>query len=79
MLRCCPLALPTNVDIRLQGPVKSLDGASFQVKVNGLVKNQSVYTLEDLQKRFQKVEIVAAMQVPSPFVLGSRANNFDGF
>lgn len=49
----------------LTGPIKPIDAAEFTVKIDGpneLVQKTLEYTLADL-KLFEKVEIVAALQV----------------
>ncbi|KAI0805951.1 Oxidoreductase, molybdopterin-binding domain-containing protein [Irpex lacteus] len=55
----------TPVDLvyaRNHGPIERLDGATFKLKVDGLIREESLYTLEDLRNTFPKVEVVAALQ-----------------
>ncbi|KAH9928258.1 Oxidoreductase, molybdopterin-binding domain-containing protein [Fomitopsis serialis] len=43
-------------------PIRALDAATFSVKVNGLVKHERAFTLDDLKREFQRKEVVAALQ-----------------
>ncbi|EKM58405.1 uncharacterized protein PHACADRAFT_252697 [Phanerochaete carnosa HHB-10118-sp] len=54
----------TPVDLvyaRNHGPIEHLIAQKFKVKVDGLVEHEAEYTLADIQKKFPKVEVVAAM------------------
>ncbi|TFY64121.1 hypothetical protein EVJ58_g2829 [Rhodofomes roseus] len=44
-------------------PIRALDAATFSVKVDGRVRHERTFTLNDLKRDFRRKEVVAALQV----------------
>ena len=48
------------------GPVPTVNPDTYQLLIDGLVKNSRTFSLAELEERFEKVEVVAALQVRYP-------------
>jgi len=49
--------------VRNHGPVPVIDEKSYSLKIEGLVNNRISLSLKDLKDKFEKKEVVAALQV----------------
>ena len=52
---------------RNHGPVEELDHDSYSIAVEGTPSGRMRYTMADLEKKFPKHEVVAALQVRRSF------------
>jgi sulfite oxidase len=56
--------------VRNHGPVPEIDSEMYRLSIEGLVENQLSLSLKDLKERFERVTVVATLQVRW-FSLGS--------
>jgi sulfite oxidase len=63
-----PITPEDLVYCRNHGPVREFDEASYALKLGGMLKEEAQWTVSEMKASFQKVEVVAALQVnPTPF------------
>ena len=63
--------------VRNHGPVPVVDPWTYRVVIEGMVRRPLELTLKDIQSLFEKVSIVATIEVRSTGILMFRSWNFD--